>query len=441
MIRNYLYSSLHIAIILVTTIYTLKYYYIAPIWDYSHVINYLYQDFQGNLKWYNAHFIMGGHWYLVSTNWQIFLAQFTNWDLLYEAISIIVTLIAVWFLWLKRTISLPTNLDKTHLHILLLLGTLFSFSLSQSNNFLWTTQLSHYFHNFGVMLCALCVSQKDFKLKHFLGCVIGAALAIYSYSSGFALLIAVPIAIYFRKDASYRPILMVIWGIFSALCIMNFIYAFNKYVAASTLGNIDFDLSFTYVFNNIWYVIKNIGAPIAKFAGIVVPIIGIIVILATLLLTRSYLKDNKVSHDLIFVWFLILFAIGGMIISSVGRYGFGIAQAVNPRNFTVPTIFWLGFISLVILTMPSNFRASKLKYRLGLVLVAVVVMLQTFNSVHYGLKHIKHSKIYNQAAYEVRENWPNTSDQTMIIIFHDAKNGNELMKKLKEMKLNIFSVN
>lgn len=438
---NYVWAGAGLLAAAVCAWYVLRFYYIFPIHDYLQAVPYFAREKTGELQWTQAHFLYGGQWYLWSTNLQLLLARLTGWNLFYEALVTLSLLSATILLWVAAARrGLTVAQPKSSRNIALASGIFVVFSVDQATNLLWTHQMSHFIHNFGVVLVAFALGAPVFGMRQFLLCVLGAVLAVYSFSAGFALLPLVLLVILLRGNLSWRWLFAATWMFISLFFIVNFVIGFRVHGLESFVQGAHVEISPEFIGKFLIYLPYFLGAPICKYAGLLQAAVGAFgLALALLLMRNAWKKEAKirVSGPWLTGAALVIFAIGGAGITYIGRYSLGLEQASNPRYFTISGLFWLGLL-LLYLQVECQDAARKARHIAGICVLGVLLALKAYNCVHYAKKQVRFSNQYNAAAREIGEKGGAVDDATLLAVFGDASLGREHIRTMQRLHVNIF---
>jgi len=287
------------------------------------------------------------------------LAVKTHWDIAYEvAVSIILSCgIYVMILWQTfRTFSQQKLKQPIDAPILL---SLFIFSLSQYENWLWGMQIQ-IFLNLFVVVAGLFILNNRLGYSHVIVAIILGFIATHSFANGLVYWVVGLIAVLFLPaKPKVRWIYIILWIVFGAITIFSFFYGYilKGQGVSGLLSN---------PASCLLYVFVALGAPVVAFhvnGAAIAGVSGIcLFVLVVLYLLR---KCHTPMEQLIPYICFALYAIGSAVLTSIGRGDLGIQQAASSRYITTSNLLWIANIVLLSLAFhrqsdgKNNLRTGK----------------------------------------------------------------------------------
>jgi hypothetical protein len=298
------------------------------------------------------------------------LARLTNWDVRYEMLFIffLTCLISINIYWLSK---ITLKISCKQLILLFIIANLLIFSPAQYENWLWGIQIVVYLPILCLTSCILISHSKLSANIKLILTILLTTVATYSYANGMLnwLLVLPVLLVGITKPgqaltdqfhpAQYKKFIL-IWLI---AFLFNIIFYFYQYTKPD--DHPSFISGITQPINSLHYFLVFTGSSLAFGNLIVATIVGFIVTVAWLFivfkLTRIILK--KVSQPAIsqvIGWLVIgLYGIISGLVTSLGRVGFGVSQALAPRYTAFSIYIIISLIYLVAIYLSKvNYEAS-----------------------------------------------------------------------------------
>jgi len=418
--------------ILIVLIY--KFGYCFPYWDEILYLPLFDKLNQGTLSIYDLFAFQNDHRPFFPRIITLILAKLTSWNelvILYFSVALVVStfLIFVYIITSKKKeekLELIENRDNKRTRQNYLVGlsicfiSLFLFSWSQMENWVWGLQLMVFMTNFLYALILFIFTVYELNLLTLSLCVILATLASFSFANGLLIwFTTLPLLLYkISKTRGKKSLLLLIW----ILCTVTvYIFYFTHYHPPKiTATNTN-----TGIMHKIQYFLLYIGNPISGFVftppwhgskklpdiNILSYIFGIIGLLLWILLlykTRevnikkekvckfekgmqilSQVEKVKPNIEEYFFWLsLSLFALLSGILVSFGRSGLGLGQALSSRYITISALFWCSLIGLLNFYIKNSEKSvglrRKNKYieRLALGILFAIFIILNFTPIY-----------------------------------------------------------
>lgn len=349
------------------------------------------------------------------------LASLGGWSQVRECLaSVAIMIIGQLFLFslLRGTFSISTA------YILIVPESLLLFSLAQADSWLTGFQ-SHWF-----LICA-CAIAVPALLRDRSGGFLLAVLAGYvaSFSSLFGLneWPAGAISLGLSRPPKVRP--LVAWLGFAVVATSLYFY---RYQFPAALHAADGSSVFPGAF--LLYFFVDLGGPLAIWAGApssaVVGAFGFVAYLATIFIWRRVAMSSR-REDFV-PWFALgAFSILTAAMTSIGRAGLGVEQALQGRYVTPSTLFWVALVSLGGLAFASLDTARSWRAVI-LVSFGAGLILFGFASV-WGFARMEELYAERLADYVIARHYRTATDDEMREIYPSASAARTYLEELQSI--------
>lgn len=311
------------------------------------------------------------------------LAQISSWNeltILYSSLSCVIVLFII-LAYISNSEKKEKNKNTNNKYIKfisLCYISLFLFSWSQMENWVWGLQLMMFLTNLLCVLVLFFLYKYEMNILVLSICLLLSILASFSFANGLLIwFIPLPFIIYkTTKTKKQNYTLLLIW-ILCAIAVILF-YFTNYHTPSISKSNENTNLIYKFL-----YFLLYIGSPISGFIftppwhGNKIPephitqyffgIIGILLWIFLLYKTKNiiftkvqYCKHEKgiqllfikriqrINADEYLFWeSLSLFAIFSGVLLALGRSQIGLGQALSSRYITTACLFWCSLIGLL----------------------------------------------------------------------------------------------
>lgn len=343
------------ALILGTLIY--KYGVNLPYWD-QWIVGRLFEKFHNNSLTFNDFFEQQNESRLFFPK-LVFLSLglLTRWDVRAEmwVIFLLACIVSLNIYWLLHITVSGSTLKRI---LIATFCNLLIFSPIQLENWLWGIQIVVFVPIVCLTSCILISYSRLSAKAKFLICMCLCTVSTYSYANGLLCwILALPIVILnSRKELAKHRWLLVVWIIGFIFNTVAYFYNYQKpSYHPSFLEALKHPVQATH------YFISFIGAPFAFGVSIdtltVATIIGLVLIL--LFLASSFYAALKAASDskqliLLAGWLTIgWYAIASDAITTLGRVGFGVAQAMSSRYSTFAVYLAVSLIPILVIILDN----------------------------------------------------------------------------------------
>jgi len=266
------------------------------------------------------------------------------------------------FMLSRLTLSLQ---NWQHL-ALLAIANLLIFSPMQWENWIWGIQLIVFIPIASITtVLVLTKLNLDFRII----AVLSAALctfSTFSYANGMLSWVVVFFALVIAKNQTWRQIKTSLFNrkitlsLWLIVAFLNISYYFHNYTKPSYHPS--FLEGIKKPIASLLYFLTFIGSPLGAGSLLASQIIGAIGILVFGWVCFENWKSRSYSGWLptVYPWFCIaIYSLLSAVVTTGGRVGFGIDQAMAPRYVTFSSYFWVATIYLVTVVWSSQYFKSK----------------------------------------------------------------------------------
>lgn len=313
----------------------------------------------------------------------LFFVHTTGWNIHYELV-LTVLLATLYFFVLVRLYRRQLPDHGTGTPWLWALLSLVVFSLSQWEVWLWGAQVQMFLNVLGVTTGVLFLTRRPLGWKELAIASVFGILATYSFGNGLLFwpigLILVAVAPETRRP---RWLLATAWLLVSAAIIGSYLLDF-RLERSATLESVLND-----PVNYVRYFLTYLGSPVASFSGSAWPprdsgVAALVGAAGCLLLLYAIRRTIRTSGDpkrLLPFLALAAYAVGSGLLATRSRSHFGIPQAYASRYTTISSLFWIGTIGALAMSVAYRDRPSWFQ-RTSLGAIALLILVSSLSSVH-----------------------------------------------------------
>jgi hypothetical protein len=281
----------------------------------------------------------------------IFLANayFTHWDTRYEILLIFLMACLISINVLQVARKTINDLKRFRILLFLAVSNLLIFSPAQYENWWWGIQIVVFIPALCLMTGILtCYSNLKIQWKVLLGALL-ATISTFSYANGLLCWFLLPWAAILSghgKALKGRVELLVFWAV---ACISNLaLYFWNYHKPQHHPSFLD---GLAHPVKALTYFLAFLGSPLSGGSVVVATMVGFFVIALygiILGLLLSGWRNENLRYRVAGWLTLASYVLVSAIITTLGRVGFGIEQALASR-YTTFSVY--GIVALVALTM------------------------------------------------------------------------------------------
>ncbi|MCL2937746.1 MAG: hypothetical protein MGU50_14850 [Trichodesmium sp. MAG_R02] len=283
------------------------------------------------------------------------LAFITKWNIRYEMlVTFLLACIVSINIYLLNRLTIGGSRIKGL--TIALISNIFIFSAVQYENWLWGIQIVVFTPIVCITICILIAYSRLNNIAQILICMVLSTISTFSYANGLlAWVIVLPVLalVKLKSWSEFRKniILYLFWIIGF---IANITFYFHDY--QKPLSNPNPFESTQYPYQVLQYFLAFLGGSLGVGSSIQPLnnsiILGAIVIILFISLCSYvlwHIKDYKLQHQTIGWIMLGTYAVISALVTSFGRVGFGIEQALSSRYTTFSTYIIISIIHLMII--------------------------------------------------------------------------------------------
>lgn len=368
-----------------TAVFALLYHYPVLYFDHWDIVPYYQRLMEGALKPGDLFTPHGTHWHAGGYAVMLGLATLTGMTQTPEIIaSLMLAVIACGALYALlrdawRRLHQPTA------PVLFAVIAFFLFSADQSENWLWGWQVSVFLNVAGAATCMALLARRDGKTLSLVGAMLAAAIAIYSFATGLALLPAGLVVLLFKRPRLDARLMA--WTTFSVAIALHYKIAVldwrPQYVASITPQALDAGSlgSLTH------FTLDLIGGAVGRFTNglpLIASLLGLVV--GAYSLWRMTSAERAATAGAVG---LSLYGLGAAALIAFGRLGFD--TATISRYITFANFFWIGVVTLAFFAMrvePNTTIGVAARVLFGLLLIGkIATIANVLTGSNAGLVH------------------------------------------------------
>lgn len=386
-----------LAFALINLVYIALFNYRAPYFDHWDLVPMFEASEAGGLNFIDLFALHGGHWHAGAYALLLPLAELTRWSHLAEAALSLAFMAGAGALYLRLAHRFaggaPFSAYASAVAFIAL-------SLDQASNLLWGFQLSVFMSQFGVALAFVALTEERLGALPVALALVGFALAVTSYATGFALAPIGLALIALRQGTRVlgRAAAGAVWTLACAAAVFLFLRAHSTgadgTLETEALSGASF-LAFALEFE-----VNFIGAAMSRFAEALMAPVAIAGVVGAAAMAAFLARRGVSMVRLSIPLSLCGFALLAGLLCAAGRLEFGADQGANSRYITFANAFWIGFALLALASL-SAIR-GKIARRALFAAVALLALLKLGNSIQAGVKHAELSHEIALAAREMR---------------------------------------
>lgn len=229
-------------------------------------------------------------------------------------------------------------------------------------NLQWGWQVAVFLCLFGSVVAIRSLSRETFDWGDNLVSLCGAALAVSSFGIALALVPIALLAIALRNEL--RPGSRIAFALPWLLGSLVVAYALRSdVVLVASDGTVDLAARATRLYGIGLYALNFLGAGISRFATGAAPWLALLAILSGMPAAVALRRCRQAWPWIGFM----LFAVIGAMLTALGRIDEGPTQAFASRYVSFSTMFWIGWIGLLVLALNERKRDAMQWFACGLI--------------------------------------------------------------------------
>ncbi|MBF0497107.1 MAG: hypothetical protein HQK58_11130 [Deltaproteobacteria bacterium] len=427
-----------------TIILTICYYVNVPQWDQWDTAVILAKKAAGDLSWRDLWALHNEHRLLFPRLLMLLLGHLSGWNIAWElTLNIglaLATLIIIMYL-LTITKQFVKRLD---ILLLLPIMSFLIFSFTQAENWLWGWQIAMFLNVAAACLGFVALAKATSSWVYYSLAIVSGVVASYSFATGLLYWPIGCLCLWFGKSSSPRERLVRV-GLWIALSVLVAILYIHGYTKAQNQSAVGYGLHHPLEF--ILHALAFLGAPLANYR------VGFAVAFGTIGLVIFFYAGSQVwqrFHDRLELVapYLCLgaYAVMAALLTTVGRVGLGLNQALVLRYITFSNLLWISDVILIFLVVATDSARTNSKDRsilprlviYGLGVITIFSLVQSYRrAIDYA--DDLHRRL-DAAKQHVLAHYPGPMDEKIVLALHPYINFLTIfLRVLKDNNLSFFA--
>ncbi|MBF0476515.1 MAG: hypothetical protein HQK59_11905, partial [Deltaproteobacteria bacterium] len=386
------------------------YYYVnIPQWDQWDMAAILAKKVAGDLTWRDLWALHNEHRLLFPRLLMLLLSHLSGWNIAWElalnvAIALTTLTLIIYQLCLTKQI-----IEKFNVALLIPIMSFLVFSFTQAENWLWGWQIALFLNVAAACLGFIALAGAGSNWVYFLLAVAGGVVASYSFAIGLLYWPIGGLCLWFVKSSSpkARLVRVGLWIALGVLVVVLYLYGYTK---AQNQSDVGYGLYHPLEF--VLHALAFLGSPLANYQ------VGFAVAFGIIGLVIFFYAGSRVwqrFHDrleLVAPYFCLgAYAVMAALLTTVGRVGLGLDQALVFRYITFSNLLWISDIIMIFLLVATDSirakagRRSILPHLLicGLGVITLLSLIKSYGrAIDYAddlHRHLSATKQYVLANY------------------------------------------
>ncbi len=401
-----------------TAAFAITFHYPVLYFDHWDLAPYYQRMMAGGLEWRDLFAPHGTHWHTGGYAVMLALAPLTGMTQTPEIIASLLFALAACG-------GVYALLDRPG-PVLFAVAALFLFSLDQAENWLWGWQIS-VFINIAGAAWAIALLVRGGGAASMAGAMLAAAIAVYSFATGLALLPVGLLVIWQSRRARWR---MAAWAVFSAALAIHYKLAVLDTQAAYAAEITPAALDAKTIASLASYALNLLGAAVGRFSDGVPLALALLGLLGLSLTLPRNSNDPRAAGAL----GLLAYGAGAALLIAFGRLGF--ENALVSRYISFANLFWIGLAALLLRAADSPFRQ---RFAVIALCVLVACKIGTIGNVVSGSSAgIPHALAVQRAAAEICATYPSVSRDALAAISAPHQTVSTQLEFIAQNRLSVF---
>ncbi len=372
----------------------------------------------------------------------LLLAELTHWNITYVLAASLLLAFCTMVLLIYQ-ISLSSDaLSSSFMKWLLPITSLLVFSMTQRAAWYWGWCLQMFLATTAVVAGIVFLSLPSRRLPAFVVSMACGVIASFSFANGLVYWFIGLFVLVLSQKERYRFAKIIIWISAGTLVYYAyFSYGYHSDVGSGTsqtpLSAISDPLSYLY------FVFSGLGAPIITWDKNLPFVCGIIAFGFVGFCFVRFRKDAPETLDRLLPFFAFgLYALGGLLLTGLGRMGLMSAKASRYHTFSM--LFWVAFFFIFFTFMErvenklKNYSNRRGRHVHRIALAAILLCLvSSYARETYRAAKRYHLMLPAQKAVFHPEDLEDTN--IAIRLYWDVEVVRERIKTIQDMKINVFS--
>ncbi|MBF0549484.1 MAG: hypothetical protein HQK60_03005 [Deltaproteobacteria bacterium] len=410
--------------ITVTIALTTCYYVNIPQWDQWDTAVILAKKVAGDLSWRDLWALHNEHRLFFPRLLMLLLSHFSSWNIAWElalnvAIAFTTLTLIIYQLCLTRQF-----VEKFNVAVLIPILSFLVFSFTQAENWLWGWQIALFLNVAAAWLGFMALAKAPSSWIYYSLAIVSGIVASYSFAPGLLFWPIGGLCLWFGQSSAPRERLVRVglWIALSALVGGLYIHGYTK---AQNQSDVSYGLHHPLEF--VLHALAFLGSSLANYQvgfAVAFGIIGLVIFFyaGSLVWTRFHDRLELVAPYLC----LGAYAVMAALLTTVGRVGLGLDQALVLRYITFSNLLWISDIILIFLVVATNSPRRTAKGRsifprliiYGLGVITILSLVQSYRrAIDYA--DDLHRRL-DAARQHVLAYYPGPMDEEITLALHPS---------------------
>lgn len=271
-------------------------------------------------------------------------------------------------------------------------------------NLQWGWQVAVFLCLLGMVIAVACLAATDLRWWHNVAALAAAVLSYLSFATGIAMIPVALAMLLLRRDRSPLQLtgFAAPWLLLGLLVLLRY----SEFPLARTTASHSPLLLLHYTLNYL-------GSGMSRFAADLAPWLALVAVATGI---HAFLVVRRERISLPWLGFF-LFGLLGALLTAVGRAeSFGPDHAFVTRYVSFSSVFWLGWIGLVVVASRIE-TGTWGKWRMRL--AVTVMVLSAANALHMIKQAAEVGTETRDVANQVRDSYPNVDEALLRSIYFE----------------------
>lgn len=294
------------------------------------------------------------------------LARFSHWNISYEIATNILLGVGIFLTIIYQLRKTDKSINNRRAYWLIPIVSLTTFSLTQTENWLWGWQIQIFLNVLAVVIGIVLLVNYATKWLYFILALLMGIVGAYSFANGLiywfvGLLILFSIN---HQDKRSQTVKIIVWTLVLLIIVRTYLPLFlHTYQQPGRHSLYLYGLRYPIEF--VEYVLAYLGSFICSYRTDFAIFFGLFGLTISSYLILVIMKSRYLKFHVLLPYIaLSLYALGSAVMTGIGRAGMesGCEQALYSRYTTISSLFWIS--NIVLLYVFANIRDIKLKNKI-----------------------------------------------------------------------------
>ncbi len=400
-----------------------------PYFDQWEMIPRFEQWSEGHFPWQAIWRLHNEHRLILPELIMLLVGKLTHWNILVE-LWINVGLAALLFLVWRRQLRQGLGSSAQFSPFLPCLS-LVVFSPSQWGNWSWGWQIQIFLALLLVATAILLLSTWSRSPSAFLAALGCAALAPFSFANGLLLFpLALPLVLRERQGRTWRTVSWILSGV-----LVYYLYGVTRLLSRLESTSSVSPLTRWLAQGDYW--LHYLAGPVFVRGPLAPAIAYGLVPLSLMVAGLMVARLGRGRLQEILPWLTLLaFGLASAAMTALGRYTFGIEQALSSRYFTIANFYWIGLLGLLLVYFQQQYP-ERLPWRVKIAGAAVLLLLLA--SAFAGASAFRQDSLRREWLRAVLRGEVETDqDVAKLLPFPDRQAVVERIETMKKLRISVY---